>query len=147
MSKVVRSAVLLVVGVVIGQSLLLSASAQTTDEIAVLDRMRILDLISRYSHTWDSKNSVAWTELFTDDAISQNYSAAELVSEARSSTERLMRAQQRHGMFTESGIQTRHHQTNTVLTPGPNGSVSGETDLPPSAIPPELRESEVIVSS
>ena len=119
--------VLCIVGVVFGHLTLRSASADTAGQISVQDRIDILDLISRYSHTWDSKDSIAWAALFTDNAISQSYSSGELLREASSTAERLSGAKSRHAMFIENGVQTRHFQTNTVLTQHPNGSVSGET--------------------
>jgi 3-phenylpropionate/cinnamic acid dioxygenase small subunit len=80
-----------------------------------------------YSHTWDNKDSEGWAALFTDTAILQTYSAGELVSELSSTAERLSTAESRLSIFAENGIQTRHFQTNTVLTQDQNGAVSGIT--------------------
>ena len=40
-------------------------SAQETD--ALLDRAAIYDVLTQYSYRWDSKDSVGFAELFTDD--------------------------------------------------------------------------------
>ena len=103
-----------------------TASANAERELPLQDRAHLLDLISRYSHTWDNKDAEAWTELFTDDAVSQMYLAGEFVAEARSNVERLAFANLRHNLFRRKGVQTRHLQTNTILTCS-DESVYGET--------------------
>ena len=127
MTKHFFPVVICILGVVLGYAIPRTALADTEGGISVQDRMEIFELISKYSHTWDSKDSVAWAALFTDTAISQTYMAGELVLESTSTVERLNGAKSRHAMFTENGIQTRHFQTNTVLTLDRNGTVSGET--------------------
>ena len=126
MNKRIFPVVLCIFGVVFGYSTLRSASADPVGQISAQDRIDILDLISRYSHTWDSKDSIAWAALFTDSAIWQIYLAGE-PQRASNKAERLSGAKSRHAMFTENGVQTRHFQTNTLLTQHPNGSVNGET--------------------
>ena len=119
-----------VVGVVIGylaNLLMPIALANGNTGISTQDRERILDLISHYSHAWDNKDSEAWVALYADEAISQTYAAGRLLGEALTNSERLTHAQKRHAMFAENGIQTRHIQTNTLLSPHPDGSVTGKT--------------------
>jgi hypothetical protein len=91
------------------------------------DRQEILDLISKYSYTWDAKNAEGFAALFTEDATLSNYSAGNLTDTTRSSKERLTRARERFQSFTAQGIQTRHYQTNTLLEQLPSGSVRGTT--------------------
>jgi len=43
-------------------------------------RQQILDLISRYSYTWDGKNAEAFSALFQDNATMSTYSAGTLSS-------------------------------------------------------------------
>jgi hypothetical protein len=91
------------------------------------DRQQILDLISRFSYTWDGKEAEAFTALFQDSATVSTYSAGTLSSTTRSNKERLARAHERLQAFTAQGIQTRHYQTNTILERLSDGSVRGET--------------------
>ncbi len=92
-----------------------------------VDRQQILDLISRYSYTWDGKDAEAWTALFQDNAAVSTYSAGTLSDTTRSKKERLARARERLQSFTAQGIQTRHYQTNTIMKRLPDGSVQGDT--------------------
>lgn len=130
MRKLGLASVALAIAIVSGlllKTIYISAHASGSNEISVQDRQQILDLISRYGHAWDNKDSEAWVALFTDDAILQNYGAGRLLSDRRTNADRLDRAKERHAMFADKGIQTRHFQTNTLLTSRPDGSVSGET--------------------
>jgi len=43
--------------------------AQLIDAEATADMLRIRQVIAEYSYTFDSRNSVGWSELFTDDAV------------------------------------------------------------------------------
>ena len=91
------------------------------------DRQQILDLISRYSYTWDGTNAEAFSALFQDNATMSTYSAGTLSSTTRTNKERLARAHERFQLFTSQGIQTRHYQTNTILVRLSDGSIRGET--------------------
>ena len=120
----------LLFGIVLGHSVIPKvslASTNTHSEISIQDRQQIHELISRYGHTWDGKDSEAWSALFTGDAVKQNFAAGKLTSETLTNIERLARARKRHTMFAQNGIQTRHFQTNTMLVSRPDGSVTGET--------------------
>jgi 3-phenylpropionate/cinnamic acid dioxygenase small subunit len=103
-----------------------SRNVQAADSFEV-DRQQILDLISRYSYTWDGKDAEAYTALFQDNATMSTYSAGTLNSITRSNKERLARAHERFHSFTVQGIQTRHYQTNTILERQSDGSVRGNT--------------------
>ena len=92
-----------------------------------VDRQQILDLISRYSYTWDGKDAEAFSALFQDNATISTYSAGTLSSTTRSNKERLARAHERLQLFTTQGIQTRHYQTNTILERLSDGTVRGDT--------------------
>jgi 3-phenylpropionate/cinnamic acid dioxygenase small subunit len=93
------------------------------------DRQQILDLISRYSYTWDTKDAEAWSALFLDDATVSTYLAGHLSDTMRSNKERLATARESHQRFIAQGIQTRHYQTNSLLERTSDGSVRGETML------------------
>jgi len=41
-----------------------------------------MDLVSRYSHTWDNKNPEEWTRLFTGEADWLYYSGGELKNQS-----------------------------------------------------------------
>ena len=130
MKRVGLTLVSLVLGIVLGHSVIPKVSLASTNtqiEISIQDRQQIHELISRYGHTWDGKDSEAWSALFTDDAIKRNFAAGKLTSETLTNMERLARAQERHAMFAQNGTQTRHFQTNTLLASRTDGSVTGET--------------------
>ena len=127
MSKSSLPLAICIFAIAFSQTLFGLAHADEAGEISFQDRTEILDLISRYSHTWDGKDSDSWAALFANSAISQYYSAGEFVIEASSNAERLRGAKARHARFAENSIQTRHLQTNSILTRQPDGSVSGET--------------------
>ena len=105
------------------------SSNRTAEAVDSLDgeRQHILDLISRYSHAWDSKDAEASIALFLEDATVSIYSAGNLTRTIRSSTELLAWAREVHRSHTDNGLQTRHYQTNTILERAPDGSVRGKT--------------------
>jgi hypothetical protein len=80
-----------------------------------IDRQQILDLISRYSYTWDGKDVSAFAALFQDNAALSHYSGGTLGKVTRSNEERLAMAREMFAAFTAKGIQSRHFQTNTIL--------------------------------
>jgi hypothetical protein len=103
-----------------------SRNVQAADSFEI-ERQQILDLISRYSYTWDGKDAEAFTALFQENATVSTYSAGTLSSTMRSNKERLARAHERFQLFTTQGIQTRHYQTNTILERLSDGTVRGDT--------------------
>ena len=56
-------------------ALVLSSSVWAQGPVEVSDRNAIDDLISRYCHTWDSKDPKGWSELFVEDGIWENFFA------------------------------------------------------------------------
>jgi|SRR5262245_2976578 len=110
-----------------GEGPTLGAEAGNTKDLPAVDRQEILDLISRYSYTWDGKNAEGWTALYLDNATHASYSGGEFTRASQSNKERLAYARERHQSFTKQGIQTRHYQTNPVLERAPDGTVQGET--------------------
>lgn len=98
-----------------------------SEKISAEDRQQILDLISRYSYAWDGKDAKAWASLFTGDAIVQTYMAGNLVAESNSDEQRRIEAVKQLEAFAKQEIQTRHFQTNTILTKHDDSSISGET--------------------
>lgn len=122
--------ILIISGLAIGyfaNQVLPIAVADDDTGISTQDRELIFDLISQYSHAWDGKDSESWVALFADVAVNQTYLAGRLVNESLTNSERLAGAQSRHSMFVENGIQTRHFQTNTLLSPLEDGSITGIT--------------------
>ena len=102
-------------------------TAKTDNPISILDRHEILDLLSRYSHTWDSKDARGWSDLFVKDGAWANYFEGTVNQSLRSNRERLAFAKELQGSFRKRGVVTRHHQTNTLLTKDTDGSIRGET--------------------
>ena len=90
-------------------------------------REEILDLISKYSYFWDNRSAEKWADLFLDNATWGHYLDGVFAKSFGSRNERLSFANEKHKSFTELGIQTRHHQTNTLLKRNPDGSIRGDT--------------------
>ena len=97
------------------------STASDAIELSQDDRQEILDLISRYSYTFDGRDAEGWVALFADDGIMV------FPSEELTPQELLVWARNGIASARESGRQGRHYQTNTVLEPLSDGSVSGET--------------------
>lgn len=89
--------------------------------MSISDRIAILDVIARYSHTFDNREIDAFAQLFTEDGvfefIAADASAPELSLPSRADI---------HAWVTgwyadlDPAIQSRHHQSGTVfetLTP------------------------------
>ena len=95
--------------------------------IEISDRIEIQDLISRYSHTWDSKDPKGWSDLFVKYGVWTNYFAGKKNKSLGSGEELLAFAQELQGSFRDRGIVTRHHQTNTLLKKKEDGTIEGET--------------------
>jgi len=95
--------------------------------IATIDRMEILDIISQYSHTWDDRNANSWADLFVDSA-EWKFHADGAPKRAIKTKQRLLKfAREQLRAFTEQGIQTRHHQTNSLFSRNPDGSIHAKT--------------------
>ena len=99
-------------------------TAKAADTLSQDDRQAILDLISSYSHTYDSKDADGFIALFAEDGVMVSNSSG---ARAPTRQELLAGVKDRFASFREDGIQSRHYQTNTVLDPLADGSVSGET--------------------
>jgi len=105
----------------------LSSPVWAQGPVEISDRNAIDDLISRYSHTWDSKDPKGWSDLFVEDGIWENFFAGKKDKSLGSGAERLAFAEKLQGSFRERGIVTRHHQTNTLLKKKEDGTIEGET--------------------
>lgn len=86
------------------------------------DRLAILELISRYSYTWDECDTEAYVALFAEDAVFKtdpNHPEGPILHlEGREAIEAWARS--RHEGRDRSGLQVRHNQSGTVfdeLTP------------------------------
>ncbi len=105
----------------------LCGAGAAENSISVSDRIEIQDLISRYSHTWDSKDPKGWSDLFVKGGVWTNYFAGKKNKSLGSGDEILAFAEELQGSFRDRGIVTRHHQTNTLLKKKEDGSIEGET--------------------
>ena len=106
---------------------ILCSSLLADDRIEVGDRFAIDDLLSRYSHSWDSKDPEKWADLFIDEGIWQNSFAGKVETILKSNKERLQFAKKLQESFRQKGVTTRHHQTNTLLRKKKDGYIHGET--------------------
>ena len=69
--------------------LILCSSLLADDRIEIRDRFAIDDLLSTYSHSWDSKDPEEWADLFIDEGIWQNSFAGKVETILKSNKERL----------------------------------------------------------
>lgn len=99
--------------------------------VAAEDRQRIADLISQSAYAYDSKDVEGYLDLFTQDCLLEMYAGSEQrpIVKATGREELGMVTRQRLTQLTQKGIQSRHYQTNTVLTPRRDGRIEGVTML------------------
>lgn len=80
-------------------------------------KQEILDVISQYSFTYDSKDVGRWLQLFTKDAVWSWYGPkGNLVVQLNGTREMNDFFAPRLAGLAQQGVQTRHFQTNTVIT-------------------------------
>jgi len=92
------------------------------------DRSEIMDLICRYSHTVDARDLESFVSLFTEDCRWVAHLPKEpIVLESRAKLRAHVATRLRY--FSDKGIQTRHLQTNTLLTRIDEGHIQGVTYL------------------
>ena len=98
------------------------------NDLALADRLALLDLISAYSHTWDGRDEKGWVGLFTDDAVIQASFRGALAWTYRSTRERSDFIKGFYAGADTAGIlQSRHFQTNTLFSVQSDGSVRADT--------------------
>lgn len=85
------------------------------------DRQAILDLISQYSYSYDVNDMETFTSLFEKEAV-VSIAAAEIPADNF-----IEAAAMRRNMHAKDGIQTRHYQTNTIITEAGEGTVRAKT--------------------
>ncbi len=86
------------------------------------DRDAIMNLIYDYSYTYDENDIPAFCELFTEDGTWESP-----LGSAASRGKIFSLLSPRRKIIAERGIQNRHYQTNTVLTPISSDKVNGKT--------------------
>ena len=90
------------------------------------DRSEITDLIYRYSYTVDARDLEGFLSLFTEDCRwVANLPEKPIVLESRTKLREYVTTRLKY--FTDQGIQTRHLQTNTILTRVNADQVQGVT--------------------
>ena len=97
--------------------------AELPEEISLADRVAIADLLARYSHTYDGRDTDAFAALFTEDA--------EITVQAEPIVGRSAIRDWAADLHAKrpSGIQVRHFQTNTLLVPIDRDRVRARTML------------------
>ena len=87
------------------------------EQLRAEDRIEILELIADYAYRWDSKDADGVSCLYTEDAIHESYVDGETAPRFRAQSRLELRS-----VAVESfagrlvGVQTRHHQSNTIFT-------------------------------
>ena len=96
---------------------LLSTPAQAADELTVLaNRLAIAEALTHYPYRWDSKDSAAFAELFTLDAIMERWRRGSLVAGSRLESRASIRAYAENAHTGRlADRQTRHHFSNLVF--------------------------------
>lgn len=90
------------------------------------DRSEITDLIYRYSYTVDARDIESFVSLFTEDCRWVAHLAERtIVLDSRTKLREHVTTRLKY--FTDQGIQTRHLQTNTILTRVNADQVQGVT--------------------
>ena len=85
-------------------------------------RQDILDLISRYSYGYDDQDWDMFDSIWAEDAV---WTISTMRFEGRTAIVDGLRSF-REGRAAD-GFQTRHYQTNTLLSPAGDGFVKGST--------------------
>ena len=95
------------------------------------DRQQIADLISQYAYAYDSKDLESFVGLFTQDCLFEMLAGIEQrqIVKATGREELRVVTSQRFAILERKGTQSRHYQTNTVLTLRGDGRVEGITML------------------
>ncbi len=92
------------------------------------DRSEITDLIYRYSYAIDARDLEGFVSLFTEDCRwVANLPEKPIVLNSRAKLREYVATRLKY--FTDNGIQTRHLQTNTILTRIGYDQVQGVTYL------------------
>jgi 3-phenylpropionate/cinnamic acid dioxygenase small subunit len=103
-------------------------SQAAADGVSLQERAEILDIISRYSYTWDGRDGAAWVKLFTDDAVLSATFQKTLAWTHASNKGRLAFIEEFYRSTAGQGLlQTRHYQTNTVLEKQADGSIAARS--------------------
>ncbi len=93
------------------------------------DRVALMDLIARYSYTWDARDIDAFAKLYTDDAVWVGY--------VNNGTEPYIHLKTREGirqgvkkrgeMFAKWGVVTKHFMVDSVITMVGEGKAKART--------------------
>ena len=126
--RILRISVLIVLAFFICLIYVQSVAAEKM-VLAESDRQDILDLISQYGYTYDSKDIDAFASLFTEDGVWTGYlSGGSKLWVKLKGREKLRKFwKPRVQGYIEKGLTTRHYQTNTIFTKVGDGRVEGTT--------------------
>jgi 3-phenylpropionate/cinnamic acid dioxygenase small subunit len=99
--------------------------------VSAEDHRQILDLIFASSYTYDGKDIEGYLALFTKDCVLEIFpiGATKPTLSAANRNELSDVVAKRFAMLREKEIQSRHYQTNTLLTLRADGQVAGTTML------------------
>lgn len=99
--------------------------------VSAEDQRQILDLISASSYAYDGKDLEGYLVLYAEDCVWEVVPNGATKPTVRAANREELRtlAAQRFAMLREKGIQSRHYQTNTVLSARADRQVEGTTML------------------
>lgn len=109
----------------------LAGHAGPPSSVSAEDQRAILDLISAYSYTYDGRDLHGYLALHVKDCAFElvPQGAAAPAARATNREELGALATQRWAMLQKQGVQSRHYQTNTLLSAAADGRVEGRTML------------------
>jgi ketosteroid isomerase-like protein len=104
-----------------------STAHSDTWSLSATDRQEITDLIYSYSYTFDSKNLDAFLNLYTQDAVWEDYYAgASTPTDVLDTPEKMRQAfGNQIQQLSAEGIQSRHFLTNPAITGTSPGLAQG----------------------
>lgn len=125
-----------------------SNESAVSSVVSIQDRNEILELISQYSYSYDSKDLDTFLNLMTPDIVWEAYSEGDTKALYKFSNKDELRKAltPRIDGLKQKGIQTRHFQTNTVMKYVAGGAVDASTMLVLMWQMPNSKETTIVVT-
>jgi uncharacterized protein (TIGR02246 family) len=118
--RLIAVAALLLVG-----STPFAQDTKSATQLTGQDRALIQDLIHQYSYAYDAQDAEAFLDLFTADCLFEAYAneGAKVVFKLTGREQVAKAIATRFAAYRQSGVQTRHFATNTILSRVADGKV------------------------
>jgi uncharacterized protein (TIGR02246 family) len=98
---------------------------KSVTQLSGQDRASIQDLIYQYSYAYDAKDAETFLDLFTPDCVFEAYAneGAKVIFKLTGREQVAKAVATRFAAFRQNGVQTRHFETNTILSRVGEGKV------------------------